>query len=105
MSDFSSWGATPDLQLYPDITAHGGDITSAVLGGYGVFSGTSMATPNIAGITTLIRQHLVESYPDLGKVEINELLYRLMMSTATIADNEDGNPYSPRKQGAGLADI
>ncbi len=27
------------------------------------------------------------------------------MSTATIADNEDGNPYSPRKQGAGLADI
>ncbi len=105
MSDFSSWGATPDLQLYPDITAHGGDITSAVLGGYGVYSGTSMATPNIAGITTLIRQHLVESYPDLDKVQINELLYRLMMSTATIAKNEDGDPYSPRKQGAGLADI
>lgn len=105
MSDFSSWGATPDLQLYPDITAHGGDITSAVLGGYGVYSGTSMATPNIAGITTLIRQHLVESYPDLDKVQINELLYRLMMSTATIANNEDGDPYSPRKQGAGLADI
>ena len=27
------------------------------------------------------------------------------MSTATIALNEEGNPYSPRKQGAGLAGI
>ena len=105
MSDFSSWGASPDLQLYPDITAHGGFITSAVLGGYGVYSGTSMATPNIAGITTLIRQHLVEKYPDKSKVEINDMLYQTLMSTATIAMNEEGNPYSPRKQGAGLADI
>ena len=50
MSDFSSWGPTPDLQLRPDITAHGGDITSAVAGGYDVYSGTSMAAPNMADI-------------------------------------------------------
>ncbi len=105
MSDFSSWGTTSDLHLYPDITAHGGFITSAVLGGYGVYSGTSMATPNVAGISTLIRQYLAEKYPDLSKRERNELMYQLLMSTATIALNEDGNPYSPRKQGAGLADI
>ena len=105
MSEFSSWGASPDLQLYPDITAHGGYITSAVLGGYGVYSGTSMATPNIAGISTLFRQHLVEKYPDLSKVQINDMLYQILMSTATMARNEDGDPYSPRKQGAGLADI
>ncbi len=105
MSDFSSWGASPDLHLYPDITAHGGYITSSVLGGYGVYSGTSMATPNVAGISTLIRQYLAEKYPDMSKRERNDLMYQLMMSTATIAKNEDGNPYSPRKQGAGLADI
>ncbi len=29
----------------------------------------------------------------------------MLMSTATIALNEEGNPYSPRKQGAGLAGI
>lgn len=105
MSDFSSWGATSDLHLYPDITAHGGYITSSVLGGYGVYSGTSMATPNVAGISTLIRQYLAEKYPDMTKRERNDLMYQLMMSTATIAKNEEGNPYSPRKQGAGLADI
>ena len=105
MSDFSSWGTTSDLHLYPEITAHGGYITSAVLGGYGVYSGTSMATPNVAGISTLIRQYLSEKYPEKSKTELNDLLYQLMMSTATIALNEDGNPYSPRKQGAGLADI
>lgn len=27
------------------------------------------------------------------------------MSTATIALNEEGNPYTPRKQGAGLANL
>ncbi|MBR5123515.1 MAG: S8 family serine peptidase, partial [Clostridia bacterium] len=32
MSDFSSWGPTPDLQLKPEITAHGGSILSAVPG-------------------------------------------------------------------------
>ncbi len=105
MSDFSSWGTTSDLHLYPDITAHGGYITSSVLGGYGVYSGTSMATPNVAGIATLIRQYLAAEYPELSKTERNDLMYQLMMSTATIALNEDGKPYSPRKQGAGLADI
>ena len=47
MSDFSSWGPTPDLHLRPEITAHGGEITSAVAGGYDIYSGTSMAAPNI----------------------------------------------------------
>ena len=37
--------------------------------------------------------------------EVRDLSYSLMMSTATIVNNEEGNPYSPRKQGAGLADI
>lgn len=45
MSDFSSWGPTPDLKLKPEITAHGGEITSSVPGGYDEYSGTSMAAP------------------------------------------------------------
>ena len=50
MSDFSSWGPLPSLTLEPDITAHGGDILSAVTGydQYAIQSGTSMATPNLA---------------------------------------------------------
>lgn len=106
MSDFSSWGPTPDLKLKPEITAHGGNITSAVPGGgYDQLSGTSMACPNMCGVVVLIRQYLKEKYPTYTYKQISDLAYQLLMSTATIALNEEGNPYSPRKQGAGLASL
>lgn len=104
MSDFSSWGPTPDLQLKPEITAHGGEIVSAVPGGYDVYSGTSMASPNMAGAVALLRQYL-KNTTGLTGVELNARVNQVLMSTATIALNEEGNPYSPRKQGAGLAGI
>lgn len=105
MSDFSSWGPMPDLQLKPEISAHGGEITSAVPGGYDVYSGTSMAAPNMAGAIALLRQYLKEANPSLTGIALNARINQVLMSTATIALNEEGNPYSPRKQGAGLAGI
>ena len=106
MSDFSSWGPTPSLGIKPEITAHGGNITSSVPGGgYDEISGTSMASPNLCGIVVLIRQYLKEEYPDLTTKEISVMANQLLMSTAGIVLNEDGNPYSPRKQGAGLASL
>ena len=106
MSDFSSWGPTPSLNLKPEITAHGGNIHSAIVGGeYDDLSGTSMAAPNMCGITVLIRQYVMERYPDYSATEIRDLVNRLCMSTATIVNDKNGNPYSPRKQGAGIADI
>ena len=108
MSDFSSWGPTSDLKLKPEITAHGGDIYSAVPGGgYDYQSGTSMASPNMCGAIVLIRQHLKEKYPELenNPKKLTTLTNQLLMSTATIILNEQGNPYSPRKQGAGLASL
>lgn len=106
MSDFSSWGPTPDLGLKPEITAHGGEIKSAVPGGgYDNMSGTSMATPNLCGIVVLIRQFIKEKFPTYTHKQVAVLANSLMMSTATIVRNEEGNPYSPRKQGAGLASL
>lgn len=104
MSDFSSWGPTPSLELKPEITAYGGNVTSAVAGGYDVYSGTSMATPNMAGAVAIIRQFL-KSTTDLEGTELSARVYQLMMSTANLVLNEEGNPYSPRKQGAGIANI
>lgn len=105
MSDFSSWGPTPDLKLKPEITAHGGEITSAVPGGYDEYSGTSMASPNMAGAVALLRQHIRTAQPTLKGKALNARVNQMLMSTATIALNQEGNPYSPRKQGAGLAGI
>ncbi|MBQ3559002.1 MAG: leucine-rich repeat protein [Agathobacter sp.] len=108
ISDFSSWGPTPDLGIKPEITAHGGNILSAVTGGsYDRLSGTSMACPNLAGVVVLLRQYVVEQFPEIADddVKVTALVYQLLMSTADIALNTNGSPYAVRKQGAGLANL
>ena len=108
MSDFSSWGPTPDLQIKPEITAHGGSILSAVPGqSYDRISGTSMATPNMSGVTALLRQYVTEKFPEMAEdpVAVTAFVNRLLMSTADIVYNTNGLPYSVRKQGAGLANL
>ncbi len=108
MSDFSSWGPTPSLQIKPEITAHGGSIYSAVPGqDYDRISGTSMACPNVSGITALLRQYVKENFPAIAddNQAVTTMVNRLMMSTADILMNKNGNPYSIRKQGAGLANL
>ncbi len=108
ISDFSSWGPTPDLRIKPEITAHGGSILSSVTGGgYDRLSGTSMACPNLAGVVVLLRQYVVEKFPEIANdnKKVNAMVNSLLMSTANIALNKNGLPYSVRKQGAGLANL
>ena len=108
ISDFSSWGPTPDLQIKPEITGHGGSILSSVTGGgYERLSGTSMACPNLAGVVLLMKQYVIENFPEIAKdnVKTTAFVYSLLMSTADIAFNKNGVPYAVRKQGAGLANI
>ena len=108
ISDFSSWGPTPDLKIKPEITAHGGSILSSITGGsYDRLSGTSMACPNYAGVVVLMRQYVVENYPEIADDEkaVNTMVNCLLMSTADIAYGKNGLPYAVRKQGAGLANL
>ena len=112
MSDFSSWGPTPDLRIKPEITAHGGYILSAMTGqDYDRISGTSMATPNMSGVVALLREYVMARFPEYAdgtpedNVEVAAIVNRLLMSTADVVYNTNGLPYAVRKQGAGLANL
>lgn len=105
MSDFSSWGVTPDLQLVPDITAPGGNIYSTRDSGtYGTMSGTSMSAPHITGMSALVLQYLRDKY-DLTDAQAHTVAEALLMSTAEPMAEPSGTLYSPRKQGAGTANV
>lgn len=108
MSDFSSWGVTPDLKLKPEITAPGGDIYSTLPNGlYGNMSGTSMASPHMAGAAAVMEQYIRENRDGLNMTasQKTSLINALMMSTAVPVKDENGLAYSPRKQGAGLVQL
>lgn len=105
MSDFSSWGVTPDLELSPDVTAPGGNIYSCLTDGqYGTMSGTSMASPHIAGMSALVLEYLRDAY-QLSDAQSHTVAEALIMSTAQPIAEPTGQLYSPRKQGAGSANV
>jgi len=76
ISSFSSRGpAGPNCgpeenRMKPEIVAPGSDIYSAVPGGYGYKSGTSMSGPHIAGVVALMRS----ANPDLDVDTIKQVL-------------------------------
>jgi len=118
ISSFSSWGPTPDLQFKPEITAPGGGILSTVKeGDYAVKSGTSMATPHVAGAMALMKQ----SYQKMGRTLQGRALVETMKTaamntaqpimdpretaTAAVGSQKGELPFSPRVQGAGMLQI
>ena len=111
----SSMGALSDLSIGIDVLGVGGSVYSAInrnyaeyngmSAAYGTMSGTSMATPNASGVMAALAGYLKTAYPKLTNGQIMAAAYQRLMSTANIMVNEDGNPYTPRRQGAGIADV
>jgi uncharacterized repeat protein (TIGR01451 family) len=69
MASFSSHGPTPDLRYGPDL-ATPGQIVVSVKGGstdaYHVAQGTSMSSPILTGLATLVRQYFFDGYARAG---------------------------------------
>ncbi len=82
ISGFSSNGPTFDGRIKPDVCAMGVDDRLAVMsGGYGNSSGTSFATPLVAGVCALLLQGRPNWHYDS--------LYQAITSTATQASSPD----------------
>ncbi|WP_433889571.1 S8 family peptidase [Streptomyces sp. CA-111067] len=93
-ADFSSMGPlTGSYGLKPDLSAPGVDITAAMPGGgYQTMSGTSMATPHIAGAAAVLRQR----HPDWSAQQLKDTL----MSSAKLLPDQP-----PFAQGTGRVDV
>ncbi|MEV6109860.1 S8 family serine peptidase [Streptomyces sp. NPDC051940] len=91
---FSSQGPRPtDNAVKPDITAPGVSIVAARMGGgHTSKSGTSMATPHVAGAAALVAQ----AHPDWTGEQIKGALMESAEPTAGL---------SPYQQGAGRVDV
>jgi minor extracellular serine protease Vpr len=103
ISSFSSWGPTAELGLKPDVSAPGGLIRSTwpvqQFGGHNVISGTSMATPHVAGAAAVLLS-AGKSPASIPTLLSNNAQPALWSSNPTL-----GIPESPLRQGAGLIKV
>jgi hypothetical protein len=112
VAGFSSGGLGTNDLISPDIAAPGVDIVAGTTpggengvfkGDQGLMSGTSMASPHLAGLALLVRS----LHPDWSPAEVKSAL----MTTATTTDNEGkpirrsgaDSPATPNDFGAGQA--
>src|SRR5688572_4049882 len=109
ISSFSSYGLGADLTIKPDIGAPGGLIRSTYPlegGGYATISGTSMASPHVAGAAALFLQ--AKGWTTLNPAQAASV--RALLQNTAVPANWQGNPGlgfldQVHRQGAGMLKI
>jgi subtilisin family serine protease len=100
IASFSSSGPTPiSLGMKPDVAAPGVDITSSVPpaeGTWASFSGTSMATPHVAGAAAL----LLQRHPDWTPAQVKSALVLTGKPVPSAA-----NELPTTREGGGLVQV
>nr|WP_305852135.1 S8 family serine peptidase [Deinococcus sp. JMULE3] len=109
LDSYSSYGMSAELEQKPDVSAPGGNIRSAYpltveASGYATLSGTSMASPHVAGAAAL----MLQAFPNTKAKDMRGLL----MNSATLRWYRapsgtlfTGYPDYVQRQGAGMVDI
>jgi minor extracellular serine protease Vpr len=104
ISSFSSYGLPPDLSFKPDIGAPGGTVRSTLpleQGGYGSLSGTSMASPHVAGAVALF----LEAHPHARPKDIEQQLQNTARPALWWGNPALGFLDNVHRQGAGMLRI
>lgn len=98
MADFSSRGPTNDFRLKPDVSAPGVQVYSSVgVNSYVRMSGTSMATPAVAGACALVLQ----AHPGWNAYDVRSAI----INYAEPQKDSKGNFHEALAQGTGRIDI
>ncbi len=115
ISSFSAWGVPGNLTLKPEISAPGGLIYSVdgsveTGNAYELMSGTSMASPQIAGMAAVLSQYIAENnLSEKTGLSTRQLTNSLLMSTSVpmLEEHEDKTTslYPVILQGSGLANL
>ncbi len=102
MSAFTSWGTTSSLDFKPEVSGVGGQVYSTDNDAkYTMMSGTSMASPHVAGVSAIVLSQLQKDLP--GVSDYASFVKKTLMNTAqTIKPEGSDIPYSVRRQGSGL---
>jgi subtilisin family serine protease len=101
IASFSSTGPTPySLQLKPDVTAPGVEVLSSLpKSGWATESGTSMASPHVAGAAALLRQ----AHPTWTVAQIKSAL---MLTGDPVYTNQNRTVQtSPLRSGGGRINV
>ena len=101
IAGFSSGGPTPvSLQMKPDVTAPGVSVLSSLpasQGTFGLLSGTSMATPHVAGAAALLK----ERHPTWTVAQIKSALEL----TGVPVHTSTGAEVPSTREGGGMIDL
>ena len=93
MSSFSSWGPSDDGRVKPDISMKGVAVRSTLHNSdtsYGFKQGTSMASPGITGVVTLLQQYYNQLYSNFMKAAT---VKGIILHTADEAGDFPGPDY------------